>query len=70
MIPGVVDGIVNAAVTAAAPVADSARRLKLAYDQAVVAKNKANEPDAIAAVSATASDMSGVCADSGLQTVG
>jgi hypothetical protein len=70
MTPGVVDGIANAAETADAPVADAARRLKNSYDQAVAAKNKANEPDAVAAVSAAASDMSGVCADSGLRTVG
>jgi acetyl-CoA carboxylase alpha subunit len=70
MDPGVVDGIVNAAGTADAPVSDAADRLKNAYTQAVAAKNKANEPDAIAAVSAAASDMSGVCADSGLRTTG
>jgi hypothetical protein len=70
MSPGVVDGIVNAAQTADAPVGDAAERLKNAYAQAVAAKNKANEPDAVAAVSAAASDMSGVCADSGLRTAG
>ena len=70
MVPGIVDGIANASRTADAPVADAADRLKSAYARAVAASNTANEPDAVAAVSAAASDMSGVCADSGLRTVG
>lgn len=66
MAPGVVDGIVAASRTADAPVADSADRLKLTYDAALNAAGKANEPDAVAAVGASASEMSDVCADSGL----
>jgi hypothetical protein len=70
MEPGVVEGIVNSSQTADAPVADAAERLKEAYEAAAGARDKPNEPDAIAAVSASASDMSGVCSDSGLQTAG
>jgi hypothetical protein len=70
MSPGVVDGIVAASATADAPLADAAHRLGDAYVAALDANNKADEPDKIAAVGAAASDMSGVCADSGLQTVG
>ena len=70
MTAGVVDGIVAASATADAPVADAARRLGDAYRAAVASKNQADEPDRIAAVGAAASDMSGVCAESGLQTVG
>jgi hypothetical protein len=70
MTPGVVDGIVAASATADAPLADAAHRLGDAYDAAIAAAHKADEPDKIAAVGAAASDMSGVCADSGLQTVG
>jgi len=70
MTPGVIDGIVAATATADAPLADAAQRLGDAYRAAVAAKNKADEPDRIAAIGAAASDMSGVCAESGLQTVG
>jgi len=70
MTPGVADGIVAASATADAPLADAARRLGDAYRAAVASKNKADEPDRIAAVGAAASDMSGVCAESGLQKVG
>jgi hypothetical protein len=70
MAPGVVDGIVAASRTADAPLADAADRLDAAYRTAVAAAGKDDEPDKIAAVGAAASDMSGVCADSGLQTVG
>jgi hypothetical protein len=70
MTAGVVDGIVAASATADAPLADAAHRLGDAYVAAIAARNKADEPDKIAAVGAAASDMSGVCADSGLQTVG
>jgi hypothetical protein len=70
MTSGVVDGIVNASRTADAPLADAAGRLGTAYRAAVAAAGKSDEPDKIAAVSAAASDMSGVCAESGLQTAG
>ena len=70
MEPGVVDDIVAASSTADAPVADSAHRLAATYASALTAKGSAGEPDAIAAVSAAGADMSGVCADSGLETVG
>ncbi|MEU4239873.1 hypothetical protein [Actinoplanes sp. NPDC026619] len=67
---GVADDIVSSSRTADAPLADSADRLEAAYRAAVAAAGKADEPDKVAAVSAAASDMSGVCAESGLQTVG
>jgi hypothetical protein len=67
---GVVDGIVDVSRTADAPLADAAERLEVAYRAAAAANGKSDEPDKVAAVSAAASDMSGVCADSGLQTVG
>jgi len=70
MTAGVVDGIVAASATADAPLADAAHRLGDAYVAAIAARNKADEPDKIAAVATAASDMSGVCAKSGLQTVG
>jgi hypothetical protein len=70
MEPGVVAEIDRAAGTADAPVADAARRLAAAYSAAVNASGAPEEPDRIAAVSAAASDMSGVCRDSGLETVG
>jgi hypothetical protein len=70
MEPGVIDRIEAAAGTADAPVADAAQRLADAYATAVAAKGAADEPDRIAAVSAAAADMSGVCDDSGLETVG
>jgi hypothetical protein len=70
MNPGVVDAIAQASSTADAPVEDAAHRLAAAYAAAVTAKGSDGEPDAIAAVSATASDMSRVCDDSGLETVG
>ena len=68
--PGVVDEIVAASATADAPLADAARRLGNAYGAASASANKADEPDKIAAVGTVASDMSGVCAESGLRTVG
>ncbi|GAA2630323.1 hypothetical protein Adu01nite_41690 [Paractinoplanes durhamensis] len=67
---GIVDAIVTASGSADAPLADAAGRLGTAYRAAVAAHGKADEPDRIAAVGAAASDMSGVCADSGLQTAG
>jgi hypothetical protein len=70
MEPGVIDEIERAAGTADAPVADAAGRLAAAYSAAVNASGAPDEPDRIAAVSAAASDMSGVCRDSGLETVG
>ncbi|GAB1645302.1 hypothetical protein [Krasilnikovia sp. MM14-A1259] len=70
MQPGVVDDIVAASATADAPVADAARRLGEAYEAAVAVHGTDREPDAVAAVSAAASEMSKVCEDSGLETVG
>ena len=70
MEPGVVDDVVAASSTADAPVADSAHRLAAAYASALTAKGSDSEPDAIAAVSAAGADMSGICAESGLDTVG
>lgn len=70
MVPGVVDSIVKASGTADAPVADAARRMAAAYAAAVTAKGSDSEPDAVAAVSAAGATMSGVCDDSGLDTVG
>jgi hypothetical protein len=67
---GVVDAIVRASRTADAPVADAAERLAAAYASAVAAHGQESEPDAIAAVSVAGADMTGVCADSGLDTVG
>lgn len=70
MQPGVVDGIVRTSGTADAPVADAAQRLATAYATAVAAKGGDREPDAVAAVSAAAADMEGVCDESGLATAG
>ena len=70
MQPGVVDGIVRTSGTADAPVADAAQRLVAAYVSAVAAKGSDSEPDAVAAVSAAAADMEGVCEQSGLATTG
>jgi hypothetical protein len=70
MDPGVVDAIVRASRTADAPVADAAERLAAAYASAVAAHGLQTEPDAIAAVSVAGADMTSVCADSGLDTVG
>jgi hypothetical protein len=70
MTSGVVDEIVAAAATADAPLADAADRLGVAYRTAVAAKDEPEEPDSIAAVGAVASDMSGVCDQSGLHTAG
>jgi hypothetical protein len=70
MVPGVVDAIVKASRTADAPVADAAQRMAAAYAAAVTAKGSDSEPDAVAAVSAAGAAMSGVCDDSGLDTVG
>lgn len=70
MEPGVVDAIVDASGTADAPVADAARRLDTAYTAATVASTGPDEPDKVAAVSKAGSDMSLVCDQSGLDTVG
>ncbi len=67
---GVVAGIAAASGTADAPVADAAERLATAYTDAVAARGTEREPDVVAAVSAAAADMSGVCSDSGLSTTG
>jgi hypothetical protein len=67
---GVVDDVVAASSTADAPVADAADRLAAAYAAAVTATGSDSEPDAIASVSAAGADMSSVCDDSGLETVG
>jgi hypothetical protein len=70
MAPGVVDGVVRSSGTADAPVADAAQRLGAAYAVAISSAGTDQEPDAVAAVGAAASDMSSVCSDSGLRTVG
>ena len=70
MEPGVVNAIAAASTNADAPITDAAGRLAAAYTAAVAAAGRESEPDAIAAVSAAGADMSGVCADSGLETVG
>jgi hypothetical protein len=70
MEPGVVDKIVRLSSTADAPVADSAQRLAVAYAAAVTAHGSDSEPDAVAAVSVAGADMTKVCSDSGLDTVG
>jgi hypothetical protein len=70
MEPGVVDHIATAASTADAPVADAAQRLAAAYAKATTSKGTSQEPDAVAAVSAAAADMAGVCAESGLESAG
>ncbi|GAA2859100.1 hypothetical protein Acy02nite_23110 [Actinoplanes cyaneus] len=68
MEPGVIQAVVAAGGTADAPVADAAAALDEAYRKAVLSHGTQSEPDAIAAVSAAAADMSQVCADSGLDS--
>ncbi|WP_436523134.1 hypothetical protein [Actinoplanes sp. HUAS TT8] len=68
MQPGVIQGIVAVSGTADAPVADAATALGQAYAKALASHETQSEPDAIAAVSAAAADMSQVCADSGLDS--
>ena len=70
MNPGVASGVAQAAINADAPIADAALRLLRAYEQAVAARGTEGEPDAVAAVSAAGAEFAGVCADSGLDTVG
>jgi hypothetical protein len=67
---GVINAIVRASRTADAPIADAAERLAAAYASAVAARGLESEPDAIAAVSVAGADMTQVCDDSGLDTVG
>ncbi|MGA5304553.1 hypothetical protein ACPCHT_31900 [Nucisporomicrobium flavum] len=70
MQPGVVSDVGRSTATADAPVADAAVRLQQAYDRAVAAQGRDDEPDRVAAVSAAAAQMVSVCADSGLATAG
>ncbi|WP_306213589.1 hypothetical protein [Actinoplanes sp. RD1] len=70
MAPGVVVAIQRASGTADAPVADAAGRLTTAYNAAAGAVGAEDEPDKVAAVSAAAAELVGVCGDSGLETVG
>jgi hypothetical protein len=67
---GVVDGIATTASTADAPIADSAQRLAQAYRAAAAARGTDGEPDLVAAVSVAGADMTRVCEESGLDTVG
>ncbi|MFC7532543.1 hypothetical protein [Actinoplanes sp. GCM10030250] len=66
---GVVDRIRDTSATADAPVTDAATALAEAYTKAVAARGSADEPDAVAAVSAAAVEMSEVCGDSGLESI-
>jgi hypothetical protein len=70
MQPGIVDQIFAASATADAPVGDAAQRLATAYAAAAKSTGTAQEPDAVAAVSAAAADMDGVCNESGLESTG
>ena len=70
MNPGVVDAIVAAASSADAPIADAARRLSDTYRSARASAGTEDEPDAVAAVSVAGAEMSDVCGESGLDTVG
>ncbi len=70
MAPGVVDAVARTGSTADAPIAEAAQRLAAAYAGAVAAQGSEGEPDAVAAVSAAGADMTTVCDDSGLETVG
>ena len=70
MNPGVVDAVVAASGTADAPIADASERLAAAYATAKASAGSEAEPDAVAAVSAVAAEMSEVCGESGLDTVG
>jgi hypothetical protein len=70
MNPGVVDAVVAASGTADAPIADASGRLAAAYATAKASAGSEAEPDAVAAVSAVAAEMSEVCGESGLDTVG
>ncbi|UQU63728.1 hypothetical protein COUCH_32830 [Couchioplanes caeruleus] len=70
MQPGVIADVGRSTATADAPVADAAVRLQQAYDRAVAARGRDDEPDRVAEVSAAAAEMVSVCADSGLETAG
>jgi hypothetical protein len=67
---GVVDAIVADAGPADAPIADAAERLGTAYRKARASAGTQDEPDAVAGVSEAGADMSNVCGESGLDTVG
>lgn len=70
MNPGVVTDITAAAATADAPVLEAAQALSAAYTEAVAAHDTDAEPDAIAAVSAAAAELTRICAASGLEVAG
>ena len=70
MNPGVVEAITAASTTADAPITDAASRLSDAYAKALASAGTEAEPDAVAAVSAAGAEMSTVCGESGLDTVG
>ena len=70
MSPGVVDAVARAGSTADAPIAEAAQRLAAAYAGAVGAQGTEGEPDAVAAVSVAGAEMTTVCDESGLETVG
>jgi hypothetical protein len=70
MNPGVVTDITAAAATADAPVLEAAQALSAAYTEAVAAHGTDAEPDAIAAVSAAAAELTRICAASGLEVAG
>ena len=70
MDPGTVDVIVATGSTADAPLAEAAHRLASTYATALAAKGRDDEPDMIAAVSAAGAEMTTICQDSGLDTVG
>jgi hypothetical protein len=70
MNPGVVTDITTAAATADAPVLEAAQALAAAYTKAVAAHGADAEPDAIAAVSAAAAELTRICAASGLEVAG
>lgn len=70
MNPGVVEAINTASESADAPIADAAGRLSDAYTKARTATGTDGEADAVAAVSLAGAEMSNVCGESGLDTVG
>jgi hypothetical protein len=70
MDPGVVTDITTAAATADAPILEAAQALATSYTDAVAAQGTAAEPDAIAAVSAAAAELTRICAAAGLEVVG
>jgi hypothetical protein len=70
MQPGNVNAIVSASHTTGGPVGEAAKRLAAAYASALAAHGTDGEPDAVAAVSAAAVDMTDACKRSGLDTVG